>query len=46
MDGRANPMMGRKVVVIFGVVAVVTTHGSIRQFDVGKCNVIVVAFAV
>ena len=24
MDGRANPLMDRKVVVIFGVVAVVT----------------------
>ena len=25
MDGRANPLMDRKVVVIFGVVAVVTS---------------------
>ena len=25
MDGRANPLMNRKVVVIFGLVAVVTS---------------------
>ena len=35
MDGRANPLMDRKVVVFFGVVAVVT---SPTTADVVRCN--------
>ena len=30
MDGRANPLMDRKVVVIFGAVAVVTSPTTAR----------------
>ena len=40
MDGRANPLMDRKVVVIFGVGHL--THNCRMQCGVAKCNVIVV----
>ena len=53
MDGRANPLMDRKVVVIFGVVAVVispTTEDVVWCSEV-QCNcscrvVVVVAIVV
>ena len=46
MDGRANPLMDRKVVVIFGVVAVVTsptTAGCMRCRKTqcnGSCSIV------
>ena len=40
MDGRANPLMDRKVVVIFGVVAV--PHPQLQDVvQCSECNVIV-----
>ena len=47
MDGRADPLMDRKVVVIFGVVADLTAGCSVVVCGVAKCNVsVIVAVAV